>query len=75
MREGKLLPFDERAIYYLLTDSKQKIITIMREGKLLPNDRFQNYNYVRGQFTIYYFWQIPAKKNNYNYVKGQFTSK
>ena len=52
-------------------------------GYLLPIDRFQitirqipdkynNYNYVRGQFTT--FWQIPDKKNNYNYVRGQFTT-
>ena len=46
-----------------MTDSRKTIITIMWEGNLLPFDRFQdkknNYNYVRGQFTT--FWQIPEK--------------
>ena len=35
-------------------------------------DKYNNYNYVRGQFTT--FWQIPDKKNNYNYARGQFTT-
>ena len=55
-KKGNLLPFGRF--------QPKKIITIMWKDNLLPIDRFQtkknNYNYVRGQFTIY--WQIPDKK-------------
>ena len=63
------------AIYYLVTNSRQKkLISIMWDGNLLPFDRFQKktYNYARVQITTY--WQIPDKYNNYNYVRGQLTT-
>ena len=71
----KLLQLCERAIYYLLTDSRQKNYNYAR-GQIttywqIP-DKYNNYNYVRGKLTT--FWQIPDKKNNYNYARGQFTT-
>ena len=61
-----LLPFDrfqsEMAIYYILTDSRQKKLLQLCERAiyyLLTDSRQKNYNYARGQITTY--WQIPDK--------------
>ena len=63
------------AIYYILTDSRQKNDNYAR-GQITTywqiSDKYNNYDYVRGQLII--FWQIPDKKNNYNYARGQFTT-
>ena len=80
MWEGNLLQIaDKKTFDRFPFDNSRKKITIMREGKLITittywqiPDKYNNYNYVRGQFTTY--WQIPDKKNNYNYVRGQFTT-